>query len=76
MSVSLGVAVYFVIWWITLFAVLPFGVRGQHETGEVVEGSEPGAPARPLLLWKALWTTVIASILFAALYFTYPYIEF
>ena len=33
--------VYLLIWWVTLFAVLPIGVRGQAEEGEVVRGSEP-----------------------------------
>ena len=35
---------YLLIWWMTLFIVLPLGVRGQAEAGQVVEGSEPGAP--------------------------------
>jgi hypothetical protein len=42
-----GIALYFVIWWTVLFAVLPFGVRSQAEAGDVVSGSEPGAPAAP-----------------------------
>jgi predicted secreted protein len=54
-------ALYFVIWWISLFAVLPFGARSQVESGEVFEGSEPGAPAAPRLREKALWTTVVAA---------------
>jgi predicted secreted protein len=57
-----GVALYFVIWWILLFAVLPFGVRSQAESGEVIHGSEPGAPALPALREKAIWTTLVASI--------------
>ena len=35
MSWSGGLAVYFVIWWTVLFAVLPFGVRSQAEAGSV-----------------------------------------
>ena len=31
MPVFTAVAVFFLIWWVVLFAVLPFGVRGQHE---------------------------------------------
>lgn len=56
------VAVYFVIWWIVLFAVLPFGIRSQHETGEVVQGTEPGAPVRPRLLRKFVITSLIAAL--------------
>lgn len=61
MRVSGSLALYFVIWWILLFAVLPFGIRSQLEAGEVVKGSEPGAPAAPALREKAIWTTLVAS---------------
>jgi predicted secreted protein len=55
-----AIATYFVIWWITLFAILPFGVKSQLEEGEVAPGSEPGAPARPMLLRKALITSLVS----------------
>jgi len=61
-------AVYFVIWWTTLFAVLPFGVRSQIEEGDVAPGSEGAAPARPRLLRVFLTTTLVASVFFAILY--------
>lgn len=57
-------ALYFVAWWVGLFAVLPFGARSQAEAGEVVAGSEPGAPSAPLMREKAIWTTVLASAVF------------
>jgi predicted secreted protein len=56
------IAIYFVIWWVVLFAVLPFGVRSQHDTGEVVQGTEPGAPVRPRFLLKFLITSLIAAL--------------
>ncbi|MDJ1156763.1 DUF1467 family protein [Chelatococcus sp. SYSU_G07232] len=65
MTVSGALALYFVIWWIVLFAVLPFGVRSQAESGEVTHGTEPGAPVRPGLLRKALITTAISAVIFA-----------
>lgn len=67
LPIPLALAIYFVTWWIVLFAVLPFGVRSQEETGEVVKGSEPGAPVAPRLALKALATTLISAILFAVL---------
>jgi predicted secreted protein len=33
MSIPFAIALYFVIWWTVLFAVLPFGVRTQDEAG-------------------------------------------
>ncbi|MDE2017200.1 MAG: DUF1467 family protein, partial [Hyphomicrobiales bacterium] len=51
MSWPLISATYFTTWWIVLFAVLPFGVRSQHEAGETpAPGVDPGAPVAPLLL--------------------------
>jgi predicted secreted protein len=54
-----------------LFAVLPFGVRSQHEMNEIVPGSEPGAPARPRLLPKLLATTLIAAAVWGVVDFLY-----
>jgi len=68
MSPVLCIALYFVIWWMILFAVLPLGVRSQFETGEVVPGSEGAAPQQPMLLKKVAITTVIATIVFAIVY--------
>lgn len=62
------VAIYLVVWAICLFVVLPFGVRSQHEAGEVVRGSERGAPVMPRLWWKVLATTVLATIVTAGLF--------
>ena len=43
------------------FMVLPIGVRSQAEDGEVVEGSEAGAPVRPMMLRKVIWATIGAG---------------
>ncbi len=56
-----ALSLYFIIWWTVLFAVLPFGVRSQHEDGFVVAGSEPGAPSLPRLREKAIWTSLAAG---------------
>jgi predicted secreted protein len=56
-----GTALFFVVWWVTLFAVLPFGIRSQVESGHVTAGTEPGAPATPAMRVKAIWTTLVAG---------------
>ncbi len=48
-----GIALYFVLWWLLLFVVLPWGVKGQHEDGGVIKGTEPGAPSQNRMLRKA-----------------------
>ncbi len=71
MPVTTAVAVYFLIWWVVLFAVLPWGVRSQHEGGEIAPGTDPGAPALPRLGRKLLWTTLVSAVIFAACYVVY-----
>ncbi|WP_315833005.1 DUF1467 family protein [Bradyrhizobium prioriisuperbiae] len=66
MSISSSIAIYFVLWWVVLFAVLPFGVRSQMEEGDAVPGSDPGAPVLPLMAKKLIWTTLISLVIFAA----------
>ena len=68
MGIFPSVAIFFVIWWLCLFIFLPFGVKSQHETGEVTPGTEAGAPHHPHLLAKAAATTVLAAIIFAGVY--------
>jgi predicted secreted protein len=61
-------AIYFVVWWIVLFAVLPWGTRTQAEEGDIVLGSAHSAPSRPMLLRKALATSIVAAVLVGALW--------
>ena len=69
MPLSLSLAIYFIIWWLVLFTVLPIGVTTQAEHGEVVPGSAESAPIQPRLLFKALLTTAIATVVFAVVYY-------
>ena len=63
MGISTAIAVYFLIWWIVLFAVLPWGVRAQDD--ETTPGTDPGAPRLPHLKAKLTWTTIVATVIFA-----------
>ena len=63
MSWALGIATFVIIWWTLLFAILPFGVRSQHEGDSMVPGTDPGAPIRHRLGLKILINTVLAAIL-------------
>ena len=65
MSAGLLATIYFVVWWLCLLIVLPFGVHQVHPD-DLAEGGDPGAPAKPRLLLKALITTVMAAIIVAA----------
>ena len=65
-SISTAFAIYFVIWWVTLFLTLPFGVRSQHEDGQGAPGTDPGAPVMAKMGRKLIWTTVISAVIFGA----------
>ena len=73
MSLATSIAIYFIIWWVVLFAVLPWGVRSQHEGGEIAPGSDPGAPQIPRLKRKLVWTTIIAALVYALWHVVYTY---
>lgn len=57
-----AIVVYTILWWLTLFCVLPFGVERVKEVAQ--EGHDPGAPANPRLGLKVLITTGISAVLF------------
>ena len=63
-SVATGFAIYFVLWWVTLFVTLPFGVRSQHEDGVGGPGTDPGAPVLTRMRGKLIWTTIISAIIY------------
>ena len=71
MSIGSALAIYFVLWWIVLFAVLPFGVRSQHEDGDGIEGTDPGAPTMARMGQKVVVTTIVTTIVFGAAYWGY-----
>jgi predicted secreted protein len=64
-QISTAFAIYFVLWWVTLFVTLPFGVRSQHEEGGGAPGTDPGAPILARMGGKLIWTTLISAVVFA-----------
>ena len=73
MSLTTVIAIYFVIWWIALFVVLPFGIRSQQESGEIAPGTDPGAPVVARLWLRLVWTTIVATVVFAICLVAYDY---
>ena len=73
MSLVFGIAIFFVVWWIVLFAVLPFGVRTQGEAGKTVAGTPPGAPANIRIARIFLINTAVSIVVFG---FIWAAIEF
>lgn len=71
MAIGTALAIYFVVWWIVLFAVLPFGMRAQEDDNVVVAGTPASAPTRSHFGKAAFRTTIVSAILFGAFYFVF-----
>jgi predicted secreted protein len=65
MSWFVGVAMYVVIWWLAIFAVLPWGVK-PAEKGDLAHAA--GAPANPRLWFKVGMTSIVAAVLWVIMY--------
>ncbi len=68
-----AIALYFIIWWLTLFAILPLGVRSQDEAGDVVPGSEIGAPVKARMGYKVVLTTLVSVPIFLLVWYGLAY---
>jgi predicted secreted protein len=60
-----GAVVYVLVWWVTLFAVLPLWVT-PREPEDL--GHDPGAPQRPRILLKVAITTAIAAAIWLGIF--------
>ncbi|HMF67662.1 MAG TPA: DUF1467 family protein [Phyllobacterium sp.] len=68
MPIATAMAVYFIFWWLTLFTVLPIGLRTQADEDDVTLGTTPSAPHKHRMGRVFLLTTIIATIVFAIFY--------
>lgn len=68
MTITFAIAIYFILWWMVFFAMLPIGVQTQDEAGEVVPGSASSAPVSPRIGRKAIWTTLASAAIFGTVY--------
>ena len=65
MGIASGIVVFLLVWWLTLFMVLPWGVRPLEEPEE---GHESGAPERPQIKKKMLITTAISVVVWVIIF--------
>lgn len=62
----IALVVFALVWWTVLFCVLPVGVRPDTQ-GDLEAGGWRGAPQRPMLGRKLLWTTLISLLIWGAI---------
>ena len=69
MTLTSALAIYFIIWWLTLFTILPWGAHSAAELDQEVEkGQVKAAPVNPRMALKLVINTIIASIIFGFVY--------
>lgn len=73
MDYALSFAIFFMTWWLLLFAVLPFGVRTQGDEKNVVPGTPASAPHR--FNWKKVFliNTIVSIIAFTFIQYALEY---
>lgn len=64
-----GIVAFACIFMLTLFCVLPIGVRTSHEAGEeMLPGQASSAPTNPRMGFKVLLTFLISLVIFGLFY--------
>lgn len=67
MTIANHLVVFLVVWWLVFFMVLPWGVKGHHESEEEFDSGivEPGSPVKANIGKKMLVTTGITFVVWA-----------
>lgn len=65
MGIVTGLVLYAIIWFMTLFVILPIRMQSQDDAGERVAGTHGSAPHDPKLRKRFLWTTGVAFVVWA-----------
>ncbi len=68
MSITSAIVLFGVIWFLTYLVVIPIRLKTQGDLGQVVEGTQAGAPEIHNLGKKAWITTLITAVLWAIMY--------
>ncbi|MEM9709367.1 MAG: DUF1467 family protein [Pseudomonadota bacterium] len=61
MGIVSGIVLFAVIWFLVLFVILPLRLETQGDRGEIVPGTQAGAPANLDMWKKARVTTYVAA---------------
>jgi predicted secreted protein len=68
MPLVTAIALYFVLWWIVLLAVLPLGTKPVSEADS--QTGWRGAPERPRMLRKVVITSLVTAVVWLAIWLT------
>ena len=60
-----GIVVYILVWWVSLFAILPLWITPADPDEP---GHAAGAPRNPLLARKLVLTSAVAAVIWLGIY--------
>jgi len=67
MNIISSIILFLVVWFLSLFIILPLRLTSQNETGDVVRGTPASAPTNPQLKKKFLVVTVVAVVVWTGI---------
>jgi predicted secreted protein len=67
MTITGAFVLYAVTWFMVFFCVLPLRFVSQEDAGSIVPGTPRSAPAEEMVGRKARLTTVVATVVWAAI---------
>lgn len=67
MTITSGLVLFAVIWFMLLFMALPLRQKSQAEDGTRVPGTPASAPINPMVGKKMFWVTVVTVVLWVPL---------
>ena len=67
MSITGFFVLFSVTWFVTLWVMLPIGLRTQEDENEVVPGTQSGAPANLRFGHKIKMVTIISTLIWLAM---------
>jgi predicted secreted protein len=67
MGITSAIVLFVIIWFLTLFVVLPLRLQTQGDLGSIEPGTHAGSPENPQMKKRFMVTTVVALVLWAIL---------
>ncbi|MGH1466343.1 MAG: DUF1467 family protein [Cognatishimia sp.] len=68
MSITSAIVLYAVIWFMMFLTIIPIRLKTQGDLGNVVPGTQAGAPEHHFLKKKAWITTILSAVLWGILF--------
>ena len=65
--------IFFIMWWIVFFIVLPLNITTHMDKGINIKGMHGSVPINPKLVYKLIVTTIVTFIILLSLVFLFHF---